>query len=121
MLSDELLAAHGITRAQLSEAAAELGKRGGATKTKKKAKAARENGHKSSLNFAKSGHSKRFRARAHRLVSAAIANGTLTRLPCSVCGAVKSVAHHRDYRQPLVVDWFCQKHHVAQHRIEAGR
>ena len=55
---------------------------------------------------------------AHRLVARAIRSGRLTRLPCEVCGDVKSQAHHDDYSAPLSVRWLCTKHHGEHHHNE---
>lgn len=55
--------------------------------------------------------------KAHNKVKTAIANGTLRRLPCQVCGNPKSQAHHEDYARALDVKFFCKKHHVeADHQ-----
>ena len=54
--------------------------------------------------------------RAHYLVSNAIRDGRLQRLPCVICGNEKSQAHHQDYSRPLDVKWLCAKCH---HRIHA--
>jgi hypothetical protein len=32
-------------------------------------------------------------------------------LPCSVCGAEPTEAHHQDYAKPLDVQWLCKSHH----------
>lgn len=55
------------------------------------------------------------KATAHRLVLMAVKIGTLVREPCSVCGNLKSQAHHEDYSKPLEVKWLCQKHHSEIH------
>lgn len=44
-----------------------------------------------------------------------IYTGELKRLPCEVCGSVKSDAHHKDYSDPVNVVWLCRKHHLALH------
>ena len=49
--------------------------------------------------------------KAHMAVQQAIRSGKLTRLPCEVCGSIKSQAHHTDYDKPLEVKWRCRKHH----------
>lgn len=51
---------------------------------------------------------------AHRAVLRAVANGTLTRKGCEVCGAY-ALAHHDDYPKPLDVRWLCPKHHGRHH------
>jgi len=45
----------------------------------------------------------------------ALRHGTLTRLPCVVCGNPKSQAHHSDYTQPLLITWLCHIHHRMEH------
>lgn len=52
---------------------------------------------------------------AHNLVNAAVRDGKLLRLPCSVCNNQKSEAHHEDYSRPLDVVWLCRKHHAELH------
>lgn len=42
--------------------------------------------------------------------------GRVVQLPCEVCGAEKSQAHHCDYNKPLEVVWLCQKHHSEWHQ-----
>ena len=56
---------------------------------------------------------------ARRAVRSAIAAGTLTRLPCEVCGNTAQ-AHHDDYSQPLSVRWLCPIHHNETHRKARG-
>ena len=38
------------------------------------------------------------------------------KLPCRVCGNVKSQGHHTDYRKPLEVIWLCDIHHKEIHK-----
>jgi hypothetical protein len=52
---------------------------------------------------------------AHNKVSYAIRSGKLTKLPCKVCGSIKSHAHHDDYTKPLDVVWLCAIHHREEH------
>jgi hypothetical protein len=52
----------------------------------------------------------------HNKVLRAVSKGALERLPCSICGSGKSVAHHESYDRPLDVIWYCQAHHVARHK-----
>lgn len=54
--------------------------------------------------------------RARSRVAYALQIGTLKRLPCVKCGAVKSQAHHEDYSKPLLVRWLCAKCHGLEHR-----
>lgn len=49
--------------------------------------------------------------------NAAIAHGLLRKpLECDRCDATKIVAHHRDYRDPLLIDWLCRRCHTREHR-----
>lgn len=52
---------------------------------------------------------------ARRLVSYAVANGSLRRKPCECCGAGETVAHHDDYAEPLDVRWLCRSCHLLWH------
>lgn len=58
----------------------------------------------------------RRRGRAHNAVTRAIKRGILVRACCERCGNSKSVAHHDDYDQPLVVTWLCQPCHKQRHK-----
>lgn len=49
--------------------------------------------------------------KARMAVSNAVRDKRLIKLPCCVCGDVKSTAHHEDYSKPLEVVWVCLKHH----------
>lgn len=57
--------------------------------------------------------------KAQIAVTNALANGSLVRCPCEVCGATKVDAHHEDYSKPLSVTWLCREHHMDRH--EPGR
>ena len=57
----------------------------------------------------------RNKLRAHRAVAAALRRHELKRGKCEVCGSFRVDAHHDDYAQPLVVRWFCRKHHQQLH------
>jgi len=59
--------------------------------------------------------------KANRLVNNLIRDGKINRLPCEVCGDLKSQAHHPDYRRPLFVKWLCFKHHRELHKKLYGR
>lgn len=49
-------------------------------------------------------------------VKQALKNGLLRKLPCEICGGIKTQAHHTDYTKPLSVQWLCRKHHSEIHR-----
>lgn len=53
--------------------------------------------------------------RAHLAVQRALKSGTLTKGVCEVCGDESVDAHHDDYGKPLVVRWFCRRHHTRLH------
>ena len=57
---------------------------------------------------------------AHRRVFDAIRRGELVRQPCEVCGSEPADAHHADYSEPLVVRWFCRRHHQQHHAALRG-
>lgn len=53
---------------------------------------------------------------ARSLVSKAIKDGALHKLPCELCGSSENVqAHHDDYTKPLDVTWLCVKCHKQWH------
>jgi hypothetical protein len=52
---------------------------------------------------------------ARKLLATAIKSGKVKRMSCSVCGDVKSEAHHEDYTNPYDVVWLCRKHHIERH------
>lgn len=41
--------------------------------------------------------------------------GKLKRLPCVICGDLKSRGHHEDYNKPLELIWLCATHHAHRH------
>jgi hypothetical protein len=55
---------------------------------------------------------------ARSQVAIGIANGTITRQPCEVCGDERGEAHHDDYDQPLAIRWLCHRHHMELHPRE---
>lgn len=55
---------------------------------------------------------------ARHVVRAAILAGYLIKKPCSVCGEIKSEAHHENYMYPFRVKWVCRKHHDEIHRLK---
>lgn len=59
------------------------------------------------------------RDKARRLAKLAIKTGKLKRLPCEVCGAEKSEAHHPDYSKPLEVRFLCRFHHLVAHGVKS--
>ena len=53
--------------------------------------------------------------RVHACVRKALRVGTLSRMPCEVCGEIRVEAHHDDYNKPLEVRWLCIRHHNQWH------
>ena len=54
---------------------------------------------------------------AHNIVSNAIRDKKLFRMPCEVCGIIEGVhAHHDDYAKPLNIRWLCSFHHRQWHK-----
>ena len=41
------------------------------------------------------------------------------RQPCVVCGE-PGERHHEDYEQPLVIVWYCRRHHIERHVVLYG-
>jgi hypothetical protein len=58
----------------------------------------------------------RIKKKASAKLNDFISRGKIKRLPCEVCGKVKSQGHHDDYAKPLEVIWLCHKHHRERHR-----
>lgn len=54
--------------------------------------------------------------KARYLVFNAKRAGKIPQLPCAVCGATNSQAHHFDYSRPLDVIWLCRIHHAEVHK-----
>lgn len=59
------------------------------------------------------------RYEAHYVVSNAIRDKRLQKMPCEICGNPQSHAHHEDYSKPLHVKWLCAAHHQRLHHGEA--
>lgn len=54
--------------------------------------------------------------RARNKLRWAVNSGKIKPLPCQRCGAVKTFAHHLDYRRPLLIEWLCRPCHSEVHR-----
>lgn len=52
---------------------------------------------------------------ARLMLSNAVRDGKITRMPCVVCGSPDSEGHHDNYDKPLDVVWLCPKHHAERH------
>lgn len=42
--------------------------------------------------------------------------GKIIKEPCLICGDNKSQIHHSDYNKPLLITWYCRKHHLEFHK-----
>ena len=60
------------------------------------------------------------RYKATTYIQNAIKKGVIERLPCEICGAINSHAHHSSYSEDmwLYVTWLCSIHHKAAHSIK---
>lgn len=60
---------------------------------------------------------KRFapKIQAKNMVQLLLAKGGLTKMPCEICSAPVTDAHHDDYAKPLEVRWLCRRHHAIWH------
>ena len=47
--------------------------------------------------------------------------GTISKLPCEVCGNPKVQGHHEDYSKPLEVKWLCVQHHRKAHLLPGNQ
>ena len=72
----------------------------------------KKNGYQNEENWKKNNPQK---LRAQMRLQTAVRRNKLSKLPCSYCGDVKSVAHHPDYSKPLEVIWVCKVHHRQIH------
>lgn len=57
----------------------------------------------------------RLKKKAHSAIQRAIKKGVLKKMPCSVCGDIRSVAHHPNYNEKLRIVWLCINHHADVH------
>lgn len=57
------------------------------------------------------------RRKASHIVSNAVRDGRIKKLPCLCCGEMKVEGHHPDYSRPLDVVWLCTKHHKEVHAM----
>ena len=58
----------------------------------------------------------RQRANCRAYTNVLIRRGTLKKEPCCICAA-PAQAHHPDYGNPRLVEWYCKLHHVEVHRV----
>lgn len=57
----------------------------------------------------------RWKQQARWTLRKAVSSGRIKKLPCEICGEIKSQGHHPDYAKPLEVLWLCQFHHNVVH------
>ncbi len=58
----------------------------------------------------------RKRANARSYAKVYLKRGKLSVRPCVVCGGPGEEMHHDNYDRPLVVKWYCRRHHVEHHQ-----
>jgi hypothetical protein len=56
-----------------------------------------------------------FKMKSRNILAYSVIKKEIKKLPCKVCGNVKSEAHHDDYDFPLKIKWLCRKHHKELH------
>ena len=54
--------------------------------------------------------------RCHNAVARAVKAGRLQKQPCERCSAMKVLAHHENYNDPLNIMWLCQPCHKQRHK-----
>jgi hypothetical protein len=59
---------------------------------------------------------KAIRVKARGYLNHAVRGNKIKRMPCEICGNIKSEAHHHNYSKPLDVKWLCDKHHHEEHK-----
>lgn len=56
------------------------------------------------------------KVKARKLLYYAIKSGKMVRGNCEIKNCkIRAEAHHEDYSKPLVVRWFCKRHHFNHH------
>ncbi|RYG55740.1 hypothetical protein EON80_30260 [bacterium] len=53
---------------------------------------------------------------AHVALASAVRRGLVEKGVCKICGSEQVDAHHTDYTQPLLVEFYCRLHHKAEHK-----
>lgn len=53
--------------------------------------------------------------KARQSLRNAVYRGVIVKKPCRTCRDKKVQGHHEDYSKPLIVQWFCSKHHKQIH------
>lgn len=41
----------------------------------------------------------------------------VTREPCKICRAPRTQAHHPDYNDHTLIEWYCADHHRVMHKV----
>jgi hypothetical protein len=52
---------------------------------------------------------------ANHIIKNLLKYGIIYPQECQVCGNDIAIAHHPDYRNPLLIEWLCWKHHTCRH------
>jgi len=55
--------------------------------------------------------------KARQMINNGVANGTIAKESCFLCGEIRTDAHHLNYDYPLKVVWLCKKHHGEVHNV----
>jgi hypothetical protein len=55
------------------------------------------------------------KVKAKNRANYALRTGEIEKLPCQICGNLKSEMHHPDYTQPYMVIFLCHRHHAMLH------
>lgn len=65
--------------------------------------------------YQRNGRHRNNKSSVRGITNRAVKKGLIKKLPCEICGDIKSQAHHEDYRRPLKIKWLCFKHHRELH------
>lgn len=54
---------------------------------------------------------------ARKLTHSRLRKGVLKKEVCMICGDKNTYGHHSDYNYPERIEWLCDLHHKAWHRV----
>lgn len=63
----------------------------------------------------------KFKAIARSKLKMRVKRGQMEKMPCSICGEIKTEAPHEDYSKPYDVIWLCFHHHRELHKTRNGQ